>query len=160
METTDIIWMFPILLVYITWKRFRLSDLEFSIVVFIFLTILTILKGYDNIKEKFEDVTVEETDRNLQTLLELPGYIKQKIGEQIDGLIKDTKNQEQSNDDIVSKKTMEDDPDISQNNVVDNGKYMLLKREYLTINNIFNLIKQSQPDIYKRIFPPTSDNQN
>lgn len=158
MELSHVYWIFPILVLYMIFKRFRLSDFEFSIILFAFLSIIVIMNKSRYISEAFEDpeVTPEQTDRNLQTLLELPGYIKTKIGEQIDGLIKDAKNTEDSNDDLVTKEDMVEDPDVSKDGKVDESKFNILKREWLTFNEMMSNIKSTNREIYDKLFANSS----
>jgi len=160
MELVHIYWIFPILVLYIIFKRFRLSDFEFSIILFTFLSIIVIMNKTRYISEAFEaEVTPEETDRNLQTLLELPGYIKTKIGEQIDGLIKDAKDSGESNDDLVTKDDMAEDADVSKDGKLDETKYNILKREWLTFNEMMMSIRGMNKDSYGKLFgkPPPQE---
>jgi hypothetical protein len=159
MYQQQIIWVVLVLVLYVIYRRFRLTDLEFAVIGFSLLVILTLVRGA---REAFteDEPDVDDGTRKLLTLLELPGYIKAKIGGQLDGMVKDAQETSNTNeDDVVSKESMTEDADVANNGKVDDGKYTLLKREYLVADNMFKKLKETNADVYTRIFGAPADAQ-
>lgn len=153
------LWIIAALVLYVIWRRFRLTDLEFAIIAFSLLILIahTLPSQQQEHFEEAPDAPEDTMARKLQTLIELPGYIKSKIGGQLDGLVKDAKNTSSSNDDVISKETQTEDPDVASDSKVDDAKFALLKREYITADLMFKNLKESNPDAYTRAFGADSD---
>jgi len=139
-----------------TLRKFRFTDIEFAIIAFLLLGCLTVLMGHvspEGFAEEEDDSFFKDGTRKILTLLELPGYIQNGIGGQIKGIVDDMKKaNKNSSNDVMSKETLTDDPDVAKDGKVDEEKFNALKREYQGIEAMLKAAEEVNPSAHTRIF--------
>ncbi len=154
-------WIYPLLVIvvilYLITADFKLNDTEFILVTLLLIFILT------RVTSTTELFDIDELPEK-ETLFGIPKIFSDNIGPEIDKLIKDATPKEEDKkmtDDVISKTTFQEDEDMhNSKQQVDDAKFSLLRREYLIVNQMLLQLKDTDTQLYNRIFPETNDDGN
>lgn len=142
---------------YMIFKRFRLTNVEFFISFCILFVTLISFKSID----RFTILEAPNTNSfasSLEKLLEIPKHYQDTIGKSIETLIEDakgSKDDDGKDDGVLGLEMLEGDEDVMTNSKLDKIKVATLLREYSQCNNLFMIIKKSFPNQYAKLFPNT-----
>ncbi len=144
------------IILYVCARKFRITDIEFMVIVLIIIIIFLKLKYKEFFVETPQDETVTWYQK-VASLAELPEYVKGKITDSMNGLIKDAQSGESNdheNKEVLSVENMRDDSDIKDDSQDEmNRRFGLLSREYMSIDAALDKLKQKLPEEYKKILP-------